>query len=77
MPFAAYKRLSWDDGGLKRGPLADGLEDALKSEEARDPGFVGVAEGENEFELPEIFTPEEFREVPLVLLALAPSAAGK
>ena len=77
MPFAAYKRLSWGDGGLRRGPLTNGLEDALQSEEAHDPNFAGVAEGENELELPEIFTPEEFKEVPLVYFAPVPLAAGK
>ena len=77
MPFAAYKRLSWQDGGLKRGPLAEKLEDVLESEEASDSNFAGVAEGENEFELPEILTPEEFKEVPLVPLALTPSTDGK
>ena len=70
MPFAAYKRLSWGDGGLRRGPLTNGLEDALQSEEAHDPNFAGVAEGENELELPEIFTPEEFdAKIPSPLVA--------
>lgn len=72
MPFAVYRRLSWRDGGVVRGPLKSSLEEALRCEEADNPDFIGVAEGENEFELPEIFTPEEFGEVSLVPLALTP-----
>lgn len=77
MLFAAYRRLSWRYGGVARGPLKGSLEEALQCEEARDPNFAGVAEGENGYELPEILTPEEFREVSLVPLATASSTDGK
>lgn len=70
--FAIYSLLPWHDSGLKRGPFVDSIEEALAGEKTEDPNFFGVVEGDNDYELPLIATPEELGYLPFVQFDVSP-----